>query len=125
MIYTSYFSYASKLTNVYRISVSLVTPEWATIEAKCPELYPTWDLIKRYKKDGDADKYKHDYFELLRTRGDSVINALNQIEELSKDHTVLLCCWENTKKFCHRRLIPEFAGKDWPEYFEDNGLILK
>lgn len=125
MIYTSYFARASRLTDVYRISVSLSTPDWAKVEDKCPMLYPSWEILKRYKNDGDIRKYRRDYFELLRERGACVTAAINRIEELGKDRTVLLCCWENADKFCHRRLIPEFAGKDWPEYLEDIGLILK
>ena len=118
MIYTSYFARANKLTNVYRISVSLSTPDWAQVEATCPALFPNWDILNQYKKDGDINRFRRDYFNLLKERRSCVITELNKIEELGKNHTVLLCCWEGINKFCHRRLIPEFAGKDWPEYFD-------
>jgi hypothetical protein len=123
MIYTSYFARANKLTDVYRISISVSTPQWAIIEDRMPLLAPSWDILNRYKKDGDVRKYRRDYFELLRERRDAVPVMLNRLEELGKNHTVLLCCWESADKFCHRRLLVEFAGKDWPEYIEGDSLF--
>lgn len=118
MIYTSYFARTNKLTDVYRVSVCYSTPTWAVVEDKLPIFAPTWEILDRYKKTGDIVEYKQSYFELLDSRKREVKAALHKLQELGRDKTVLLCCWENADKFCHRHLIPEYLGTTWDEYME-------
>ena len=118
MIYTSYFARTNKLTDVYRVSVCYSTPTWAIVEDKLPIFAPTWEILDRYKKTGDIVEYKQSYFELLDSRKREVKAALHKLQELGRDKTVLLCCWENVNKFCHRRLIPKYLGTTWDEYME-------
>jgi len=65
---------------------------------------PTYDMLKRYKNDKDWDKYKVDYYNLMKQRRDRVKAWL---ESLQRDHIYVLCCWENTSKGanCHRRIL--------------------
>lgn len=118
MIYTSYFARTNKLTDVYRVSVCYSTPTWAIVEDKLPIFAPTLEILDRYKKTGDIVEYKQSYFELLDSRKREVKAALRKLQELGRDKTVLLCCWENADKFCHRHLIPKYLGTTWDEYME-------
>ena len=118
MIYTSYFARTNKLTDVYRVSVCYSTPTWAIVEDKLPIFAPTWEILDRYKKTGDIVEYKQSYFELLDSRKREVKAALHKLQELGRDKTVLLCCWENADKFCHRHLIPKYLDTTWDEYME-------
>lgn len=45
MIYTSYFARSNKLTDVYRVSISLSTPHWALVEDTMSVFAPTWDIM--------------------------------------------------------------------------------
>lgn len=123
MIYTSYFARANKLSDVYRISVCYSTPSWATVEDRLPVFAPTWEILDRYKKTGNIVEYEQSYFKLLDSRKDQVKLALQQLQELSKDKTVLLCCWENADKLCHRHLLAKYLGTDWKEYMEEPGIF--
>ena len=67
---------------------------------------PTYDMLCRYKSDGDWVSYSKDYHELLKDRkGD----LKDWIENLKPNHIYFLCCWENTLTGanCHRRLLYE------------------
>lgn len=118
MIYTSYFARANKLSDVYRISVCYSTPSWATVEDRLPVFAPTWEIIEDYKRTGDIVAYELAYFKLLQSRDKYIKLALEKLQELSKDRTVILCCWENVNKFCHRRLLSKYLGINIPEYME-------
>jgi len=65
---------------------------------------PTYDMLKRYKNDGNWEKYTDDYKSLMRKRKQEVRGWMNS---LIPDHIYLLCCWENTslKAKCHRQLL--------------------
>lgn len=123
MIYTSYFARSNKLSGVYRVSISLSTPSWATVEDTMLVFAPTWDIIANYKQTGDDVAYELSYFKLLQSRDKDVKSALDKLQELSKDKTVLLCCWENANKFCHRRLLPKYLGIDIPEYMAEPSIF--
>lgn len=123
MIYTSYFARSNKLSDVYRISISISTPPWAIAEDTMLVFAPTWEMIEDYKNTGDVVAFESAYFKLLQSRDKDVKLALNRLRMLSKDNTVLLCCWENANKFCHRRLLSKYLGIDIPEYMEEPSIF--
>ena len=65
---------------------------------------PTYDMLKRYKEDGNWEFYTKDYLNLMRNRKEEV---KEWIRSLTPNHVYLLCCWENTafKAKCHRQLL--------------------
>jgi hypothetical protein len=65
---------------------------------------PTYDMLKRYKNDGNWELYTKDYYNLMGNRKKEV---REWIESLMPNHIYLLCCWENTslKAKCHRQLL--------------------
>lgn len=123
MIYTSYFARSNTLTGVYRISISLSTPQWAIVEDTMLVFAPTWEIIEDYKRTGDTVAYELAYFKLLQSRDKYIKVAVDKLQELSKDKTVLLCCWENSNKFCHRRLLSKYLGISILEYMEEPSIF--
>lgn len=123
MIYTSYFARSNRLTDVYRVSISLSTPHWALVEDTMLVFAPTWEIIEDYKRTGDTVAYELAYFKLLQSRDKYIRLALDKLQELSKDRTVLLCCWENSNKFCHRRLLSKYLGINISEYMEEPDIF--
>jgi len=67
---------------------------------------PTYNMLSRYKKDGDWDIYTKDYKSLLRKRKEDIRDWINSLDS---SHVYILCCWENTslKAKCHRQIIYE------------------
>jgi hypothetical protein len=65
---------------------------------------PTYDILCRYKSDGDWASYTKDYYALLKDRKDGLKDWL---EGLKPNHVYFLCCWENTigGAHCHRDLL--------------------
>jgi len=65
---------------------------------------PTYDMLCRYKKDGDWASYTKDYYALLKDRKNSLKEWVNSLES---NHVYFLCCWENTisGSHCHRYLL--------------------
>ena len=96
MIYTSYFARANKLKDVCRISISLSTPTWATVEYKLPIFAPTQEILYQYKRDNNVTRYAESYTK---------------------------CCWEAPNKFCHRQILADYVKHGWTEYMESLELI--
>lgn len=65
---------------------------------------PTYDMLVRYKKDSDWEKYTTDYGKLLKSRRSELKDWM---DSLKPERVYILCCWENTssKANCHRELI--------------------
>ena len=65
---------------------------------------PTYELLAKYKDDGDWSSYIPEYISILKRRKDRIVEW---IDALKNDHVYILCCWENTSKkaHCHRSLI--------------------
>ena len=73
---------------------------------------PTYDILSRYKSDGDWASYTKDYHKILKDRKGSL---KDWVESLKPNHVYFLCCWENTigGAHCHRDLLYEkFISSD-------------
>lgn len=123
MIYTSYFKRANDLTNVVKVSISLKDPTWAKVDYRLPIFAPTWTILKRYKLYGNEQQYVKDYYDLLMEREPNVTKELDRLERYATNKTVLLLCWENPNKFCHRHLLADYANRGWTEYLEQPPLF--
>jgi hypothetical protein len=84
-------------------------------------LCPTYDMLTRYKSDGDWNKYTEDYKNLLKKRIDRVKDWIN---ELQSNHVYILCCWENTSfgAHCHREIIYNEFKKS--KYTKDKLILI-
>lgn len=123
MIYTSYFARANKLKDVCRISISLSTPTWATVEYKLPIFAPTQEILYQYKRDNNVTRYVESYINLLKQREPEITSMVNRLEKYAVDKTILLCCWKAPNKFCHRQILADYVKHGWTEYMESLELI--
>ena len=63
-----------------------------------PPLFPTWEMLKRYKRDRDCAAYTKAYYREVLARLDP--------EQVFRDlDGKVLLCWERSNSFCHRRLV--------------------
>jgi hypothetical protein len=95
MIYTgSFFTY--KGDNC--VSIALTWPKWYKGRTY-GDLAPPWELLKKYKENGDIQYYKQFYKE-------HVLDKLcpEKVYDDIKDGSVMLC-WEKPGLFCHRYLV--------------------
>lgn len=93
-IQTSYFS---KYKGDNGINIAIGKPKFYK-GPSYPDLFPTWELLKHYKKYNDKEYYVLEYQKqiLLKLNPDKVYDDL-------KDKVLL--CWERSGEFCHRRII--------------------
>lgn len=116
-IYTSYYSKLSNINtdNCTIIKISNTKPYWFTKPCKSMEcLYPHWDLINGLKEGSiTVEEFKDRYFNQLDNFGRD--NIYNMLKELSDNKVIILVCWENPRKFCHRSLIGEYLNLDITE----------
>jgi len=93
---TSYFSKSSKNPNA--VSIARSSPVWYTGQ-EYKKLAPSYNLLMKYKNDGDQEYY-------IKKYNEEVLDKLNPSEvfkELGSE--AILLCWEGPKKFCHRHLV--------------------
>jgi len=73
-----------------------------------PELAPTQDILKAYKKNQASwSDYEHKFLELMRSR-----RVEETIPRELLDGSCLLCS-EEKPDHCHRRLVAEYLSKKW------------
>ena len=108
MIYTSYFAKVRKLPENYKyISICLSSPKGYD-GYTYTKLAPNWDILKRYKEDGDQDAYIREFNKLLqRLNPDTVIKELYSMVQ-DPAATIVLLCYEKPSDFCHRHLVAEW-----------------
>jgi uncharacterized protein (DUF488 family) len=71
-----------------------------------PEFAPTDELLDRYKKDRDWQRYESDFNSLLLRR--SPVDAARSI---LKGEAACLLCTEPAADKCHRRLVAEYLAR--------------
>ncbi len=111
-IYTTYFAMVKKLpANIVPISIAIKPPNESFAKNAYRELFPTWNILKAYKDDGDEEKYTRDY---KRT----VLNHLlpeqvyKDLKQISNGNDVALVCYEKPENFCHRHIVADWMEKD-------------
>lgn len=116
MIYTSYFAKLNSLPkNIIPISICAKVPDWYK-GLQYKKLAPTYDILIKYKQDGDKEDY-------IRNFQEQVLNRLNTSEVVfdlgrlaDKDGTyysfdICLLCYEKPSDFCHRYLVSDWLNK--------------
>lgn len=96
-------SYFSKYSGTEGVAVSRSTPPWFKGHT-ASNLAPPWKLLNYYRKTKDKNTYIDVYSK-------EVLDKLDP-EKCYKEfeHNVLLC-WEQSGRFCHRRLIASWLSK--------------
>jgi uncharacterized protein (DUF488 family) len=70
-----------------------------------PEFAPTADLLDRYKRDRNWDRFELDFKRLLADR-----NPVSEARALMERAAFCLLCTEPAAKRCHRRLVADFLA---------------
>lgn len=119
-LYTSYFDNINKIKVKFRgdvclVSISRITYDNINVDARYKLLAPSYSLLKEYRHgliewDEYTERYNKETLSKL-----NVANVLNDLSELAGDKSnVVLLCYEEPIKDCHRHLV-----SDW---FMDNGI---
>lgn len=93
-------SYFAKYKGLDGVSIAMRTPSWFRCK-KYPPLFPPWELITQYKKDGDKEAYVQAYHE-------QVLSQLSPQKVYDDLKDSVLLCYEKPGDFCHRRLVAEW-----------------
>ena len=125
MIYTSYFGKLSSLPkDIIPISICAKPPEWYN-GLQYKKLAPTYDILMKYRKDGDKEAYTKSF--KSRVLG-KFVNASEAVFDLGKladkdnnyySFDICLLCYEKPSDFCHRHLVAEwlrqhgYECKEW------------
>lgn len=121
MLYTSYFakSVALKESGIVQVAISRSTPDFFN-GLSYTRLAPSWDILKKYKADGNWDEYvdiyTRDILDKLNPRivYDEIVNMVVEVT-CRREQDIALLCWE--KSNCHRHLVSA--------WFNKNGILCK
>lgn len=110
-IFTSYYKkLADDPRDLVPVRVSTSAPSWFPWYCEAlPQLYPGWELVNGIKSGVITEKeYVEKYKEKLTyISKEEILSTLKKISEDNFNKDVVLLCYENTEKFCHRHLIAE------------------
>lgn len=105
-------NFAKNSNNPDAVSISAGKPKWFKGKTY-PDLYPPWDIVKRYKA-GEIDNKIY-----TKIYNKEVLRKLypHEVYEDLGPNAVLLC-WCGVDAFCHRKLVAKWlrlAGYDIEE----------
>lgn len=116
MIYTSYFAKLKSLPeSVIPISICAKAPSWYK-GLQYKNLAPTYDILMKYKHDGNNEDYIKTFNEqiLSRLNASKVIFELGSLADRGNTNysfDICLICYEKSSDFCHRHLVAEWLRK--------------
>jgi hypothetical protein len=99
---TSYFAKYRYKNIGNGVSIALSTPlEMETYS----DLFPTWELLNKWKKDHNKEEYIKIYSEKILSKLEP-----SKVYKDLKDKIIL--CWEKPGDFCHRHLVADWLMKN-------------
>ena len=111
-IYTSYYDVIDLIPRTYiPIAISLYKPQYILKKQHYTTLSPTDSILSCYK----SGKYTKKEYRLEFQK--QVLNNLTQeqvfseLMEISKNRVVVLLCYEEPNKFCHRHLVAKWFNE--------------
>lgn len=84
--------------DVEKISIALSQPRRMKLREE-RSLNPTWEILRKYKVNGDWDSYVVEY--------NKILDKLNPRTIGNKWNGKMLCCWCKSNE-CHRYLVAEW-----------------
>jgi uncharacterized protein YeaO (DUF488 family) len=112
MIYTSCFALIPKLPpDMFKVSISLFTSQWAKVDGYFRCLNPTEQLLKEAKSGAiyineAMEKYRNEI--LSKQSPIKVYEELIEMLNKSNKHHLALLCYEKPGDPCHRRFVAEW-----------------
>ena len=114
-IYTTYFWKVRQLPEgVVPISICAKAPDDFT-GAQYKKLAPKWDILQKYKHDGDKESYANSYLNTILGKLDHD-EVLDDLWRLSQGNDIALVCYEKSGDFCHRHLAGKWLSEDVTEF---------
>ena len=93
-------SYFAKYRGDKGVSIAIKKPPGCDVVTYAG-LCPTPDILLRYKRTGDVERYVMDYHSKVLSLQDPAA-----LYYFLKDNVLL--CWEGPDKFCHRRIVAKW-----------------
>ena len=97
-------SYFAKYKGINAVSIALSKPKWYQCR-EYKKLAPSWNLLNKYKQDGDKQFYTEQYQKEVLDK----LDPQQVYEELGED--AVLLCWEKSGDFCHRHIVADWLEK--------------
>ena len=115
MFYTSYFAKLKSIPkDIVPISICAKAPDWYD-GLQYKRLAPTYDVLMRYKGNGDTEEFERDYTiqVLNKLDMDDVAEELADLAYgINPDfRKVCLVCFEKSDDFCHRHVVAKALKK--------------
>lgn len=88
------------------ISICAKAPNWYS-GLQYKKLAPTFDILMKYKKDGDEESYVK-CFEREVLQKLNNVDVIKELSKLSNMQDVVLLCYEKAGDFCHRHLVAQW-----------------
>lgn len=115
-IYTTYYANIKNLPiNIIPIRVSLYQPKSLNMRYSYPKLYPTKELLNKYKTDHIPYSSAYEDKVLSILDADQVVADMKRICEKENAVGVALVCYESPDKFCHRHIVREWLNQNGHE----------
>lgn len=120
-IYTSYYDNLKDDTkDMIPVMVSRTVPKYFKWEVlKIEEILPTVELVAGYKEGTISDEeYDRRYREevLAKANRAEILKRLQAISDDYYDANIVLLCYENSTRWCHRHTLAEWLDCGVTEY---------
>lgn len=115
MFYTSYFAKMKSIPEgMIPISICAKAPDWYN-GLQYKRLAPTYDILMRYKSNGDTEEFERDYKSQVLSKL-NIDDVVEELLDLAYDidirfNSICLLCFEKSGDFCHRHLVAEELKK--------------
>lgn len=106
-MYTSYFGNLKNVPLDYTpIAICAKVPKgYKGLQYK--KIAPSYNILMRYKADGDEEAYIRDYKEeILRELNPKQI--YRELKNYARTDKIVLLCYEKPEDFCHRHIVAEW-----------------
>lgn len=78
-----------------------------TVKSGDTTFSPTWELLNKFKEDGDREHFTKEYTNLMRI---SFIVNRDKWVELASMECVAIACYCGADEFCHRMLLADMLS---------------
>ena len=114
-------SYFALISSEYpgAIAISCWIPQ-NTNYIRYPKLAPSKELLNNYKTNPNERNYTAEYFDQLFELNPQTV--WDELHELAQSNEPILLCYENPKKFCHRRLVAKWFERELGQIVEEYSL---
>lgn len=115
MIKTTYFNRYAREKLDGGVSIAISTPSWSGVEKVYEPLFPSWDMVNQYKKDGNIRAYNKSYITEILNK----LDPQKVLKDLKEMNCKFIICWEKKGIFCHRHIVRVWLSYNIGEIIEE------